>query len=81
MAQQQNIPNNSTPLIDPETGRATPAFYQFLIALYENTGGGSGAAVVAMGGDVDGDSNDARVVSTHLTSPLPVTQGGTGAAN
>ena len=43
-------------------------------------GGGGGAPSGDAGGDLGSTYPDPQVVATHLTAPLPVAQGGTGAA-
>lgn len=41
---------------------------------------GPGGGISPPAGDIGGTTSDPTVVSTHLTSPLPVAQGGTGSA-
>jgi hypothetical protein len=38
----------------------------------------TGAGGVQVGGDIGGTNNSPTVISTHLSSPLPIAQGGTG---
>lgn len=77
MTIQQGFPSVSYTWVD-KAGKLTQPAYQFLIALWNRTGGSSGSFAVELFGDVTGMASDTTVVSTHLTSPLPVTQGGTG---
>jgi hypothetical protein len=42
--------------------------------------GGGGGGINAPAGDIGGTNTTPTVVSTHLTNPLPIAQGGTGSA-
>ncbi|WP_285636859.1 hypothetical protein [Actinoallomurus iriomotensis] len=41
-------------------------------------GGGGGGGGVSIGGDLGGTTSSPQVIATHLSSPLPLIQGGTG---
>ena len=53
----------------------TPSGQSLIIA---STGGGGGGGITPPAGDIGGSTSVPTVVSTHLISPLPVAQGGTG---
>jgi parallel beta-helix repeat protein len=67
------------------TGIASPpgGTTEFLRAdgTWDVPAGGGGGGVTPPAGDLGGTAGDPTVVSTHLASPLPTAQGGTGAAS
>lgn len=48
------------------------------VSAYPASASSSLEGAVALSGDLGGSSNSPQVVATHLSSPLPVAQGGTG---
>lgn len=49
-----------------------------LFSLANTTAGGGGGGIAPPAGDLGGTTTAPTVVSTHLASPMPTTQGGTG---
>jgi hypothetical protein len=65
-------------LSDAEYSQLSLSAISVLFSAVTTLGGGGGISPPA--GDIGGSASSPTVVSTHLTSPLPIAQGGSGAA-
>jgi hypothetical protein len=67
-------------LSDAEYAQLSPTAISGLFSSVTTVSGGGGG-ISPPAGDIGGSTSSPTVVSTHLASPLPVAQGGTGAAS